>query len=343
MPEPGRRTFWQRIKPFVPWLGWIAGILIIALLIHRNGDDIVKLKNRQINWTAAIGALLLCGVSLLLTFLRWWLLIWGLDFDVRFRDAVRLGFVGYLCNYLGPGAAGGDLVKAVFVAKGQSSRRAAVAATVFLDRLLGLLALFMVGGLASLIPRDWHAQSETVFNSFKVVYWGASLAGLAGLIVIMIPALTRSTWWNPLFKLPFVGRILAELVQGIMLYQSRPRVIVWSVLISLLGHVGMLSTFYLCGLAVNPAEGLPDYVTHLQLIPAAEVAGVMAVFIPGGVGVLEGAIGFSYNLAGAPEANGILTGVAFRVISVLMSIPGLFYYLASLQQYRAAMKEAESK
>ncbi|MEX1230246.1 MAG: lysylphosphatidylglycerol synthase transmembrane domain-containing protein [Planctomycetaceae bacterium] len=334
MSEPVRRTFWQRLKPWMPVLGWIVGGVIIGFLIYRNADDIAKLRDRQIVWSAAIGAVLLCGVSLLLTFIRWWLLIWGLDFDVPPHTAIRIGFVGYLFNYAGPGSAGGDLVKAVVVAKGQTSRRAVVAATVLLDRILGLLALFIVGGMASLIPREWHAQSGTIFATYKIVYWIASGVGILGLVVMMIPAITRLGFWTLLFKVPVAGKIFAELMQGIVLYQSRPRVIVACMLISLLGHIGMLSTFYLCGLAVNPISELPDLTTHLQLIPAAELAGVMAVFIPGGVGVLEGAVGVSYELAGADEANGILTGVAFRVVSVLMATPGLIYYLVYLQKMR---------
>lgn len=329
-----RPTIWQRTKPWMPLIGWILGGLIIAFLVHRNAEDIINLRERPIVWSAASGAVVLCGASLLLTFIRWWLLIWGLDFDVRPQTAIRIGFVGYLFNYVGPGSAGGDLVKAVVVAKGQSSRRAVVAATVLLDRILGLLALFMVGGVATLIPRDWHLQAAAIFTTYQAVYWGASIIGVIGLVLMMIPAVTRLSWWSLLFKLPVVGKVFAELFQGISLYQSRPRVIVLSMVISILGHLGMLSTFYLCGLAVNLAKDMPDLITHWQLIPAAELAGVMAVFIPGGVGVLEGAVGMSYELAGTDEANGILTGVAFRIVSVLMATPGLVYYLLYMQQFK---------
>ncbi|MDA0831700.1 MAG: lysylphosphatidylglycerol synthase transmembrane domain-containing protein [Planctomycetota bacterium] len=341
MSVPARRTLWQRFKPWMPLFGWIVGGLIIAILVYRNADDIAKLKDRQIVWSAAIGAVLLCGISLLLTFVRWWLLIWGLDFDVKLYSAVRIGFVGYLSNYVGPGSAGGDLVKAAIVAKGQTSRRAVVAATVLLDRILGLLALFIVGGLASLIPRDWHAQSSAIFTTYQFVYWGASIVGMLGLVVMMIPAITRLGWWKLLFKVPVAGNIFSELMQGIMLYQSRPRVIVACVVISLLGHVGMLSTFYLCGMSVNSANELPDLITHLQLIPAAELAGVMAIFIPGGVGVLEGAVGKSYELAGAQVASGILTGLAFRIVSVLMALPGLIYYLLFIKQMKEQTPSTE--
>ena len=46
----------------------------------------------------------------------------GIPFTLR--NAFRLGFMGYLLNFVGPGAVGGDLFKAYFVASDQKSRRA---------------------------------------------------------------------------------------------------------------------------------------------------------------------------------------------------------------------------
>ena len=55
-------------------------------------------------------------------------------------DAVRLGLVGFYFNTFLPGAIGGDVVKAVEIARENSCRALAVA-TVLIDRIIGLWSL----------------------------------------------------------------------------------------------------------------------------------------------------------------------------------------------------------
>ncbi|TXT16411.1 MAG: hypothetical protein FD138_4759, partial [Planctomycetota bacterium] len=85
----------------------------------------------------------------MLTFLRWFVLVKALGFPFTVRDALRLGFIGYLFNFVAPGSVGGDLVKAGLLAKEQSNRKTTAVATVLLDRILGMLALFLIGACAA--------------------------------------------------------------------------------------------------------------------------------------------------------------------------------------------------
>ena len=39
---------------------------------------------------------------MLLTFYRWYLLVWRAGFPFTIRDAVRLGYIGYLLGYVAP-------------------------------------------------------------------------------------------------------------------------------------------------------------------------------------------------------------------------------------------------
>ncbi len=58
-----------------------------------------------------------CAVSL--TFVRWYLLVRALGLHFRLLDAFRLGFLGYLFNFVSVGSVGGDLFKAIFIAREQ--------------------------------------------------------------------------------------------------------------------------------------------------------------------------------------------------------------------------------
>lgn len=330
--SPG--NFWMWVKRRREWLKWPVALLILGLLFWQNRESLEQLAERRIQWGYLTGGFLLCSGTIVLTFVRWYLLVWAQGFPFRLRDALRLGFIGFLFNYVGPGAAGGDLYKAVMIAKEQQSRRAAAVATVFLDRILGLVALFLVGSLAA-----WWQPGllvSPVMQTVAAVFWFSAAAGTAGIAIALIPGVLNQPWMRRLERLPGLGRIAVSLLEALELYQAKPLVVLSAVGISICGHFGMLTSFYWCALAVNRADVIPGYVAHLLFIPAAELA-AMAPIVPGGVGALEGAVAYFYQVAGAQFGDGFLTGLAYRAVTLLVGAIGGGYYLTARRQISAAL------
>ena len=123
-----------------------------------------------------------------------------------------------------------------------------------------------------------------------------------GLVVLMLPAVPRSGLMRRLIGLRKVGPMIGALVNAVLLYQSRGRVLVFCVIISIVGHFGMLSGFYFCSRAVKAGAAAPGYWGHLLLIPGAEV-GAVFVPVPAGIGAFEGLVARSYEVAN--EAAGM--------------------------------------
>jgi uncharacterized membrane protein YbhN (UPF0104 family) len=322
------------------WLKWPAALLVLCLLYWKYREQFANLAEREIQWHYLLTGLLLCAGSIILTFVRWYLLVVALDFPFTFRDALRLEFIGYLFNYVGPGGAGGDLVKAVMIAREQKSRRFVAAATVVIDRVLGVLSLFLVAAIATCVPTGYLQLAA--FSPFVIGSWAGTVAGLVGLAIVLHPAVPRSRWLNRLVHLPFVGKPIGDLLNALLLYQSRRNVLVAAVLIGVAGHFGTLSSFYFAGLSLSPSEAIPDYWSHLQFIPAAELFGVMLP-LPGGLGALEGAIAFFYKMGGSLEADGIITAIAYRVMTIVIAAVGAGYYLTARREIGKALAEAELK
>lgn len=308
------------------WLRWPVLVGFLGLLFYHHRQGFVDLSQRRVQWGYLGLALLLGGGSLVLTFVRWYLLVRAQQFPFRLRDALRLGFMGFMFNYVAPGATGGDLFKAVMIAREQTSRRMVAVATIFLDRLLGLMALFLVGAVACLYPTD--LVENVAFGTVVVIFWTGGLIGLLGLLVVLHPAVPRWKWLNRLVQVRYVGRVVGEMLNAMLLYQARPRVLFAAVGISILGHLGILSTFYLGALALHPAGDMPGYWSHLQFIPAAELVGVI-IPLPGGTGALEEAVAYFYGMAGASRDDGFLTGITFRVITIVLAAVGGCYYFSS--------------
>lgn len=316
---------------------WLIALGIVGYLVYQNGDQFERLWNGPIHWNFLIAAFFLCGSSIILTFYRWYLLVVALNFPFRFSDALRLGFLGYLFNYVSPGAVGGDLVKALLMAREQQGRRSVAVATILLDRILGLMGLLMVGAGATLLVADDIQRRELIVK----VLWGGSIAGLTGLVVMLHPSTPDSWWMKLLIRIPKLGTIISDIADGISLYQQRRAIVALTVVLSVIGHFGIISSFYCCARVVaSPAE-TPSYVTHLLLIPLAEIVGVI-VPVPGGVGALEAAVQESYRLAGAIPGIGLLAAGAYRVTTILVAAIGSVYYLASKRQIQELLAEEQA-
>lgn len=320
------------LKQSWTWLKWPFALGLLGFLFHQNRDGLAQLQDHPKNWSLLLVALVLCLGSTLLTFYRWYLLVVAQGFEFRLQDAVRLGFVGLIANYVTPlGAVGGDLTKAVLLAREQVSRRAVAVATVVLDRILGLLALFILGALASMLPVSVPRTNE--LQLVQWLLWGGSIAGLAGLAVMLHPASTRWGWIKKLTHLPVVGSRLGELLHGVALYQSRPTAVVSAVVISLFGHLGLILSFFCCARALLPWS--PNLITHYFFMPLAETFGAFFP-TPGGLGGLEGAVQWFYQQLADGAATkelagqgGFLATIAFRVVGLLVTALGTLYYVSA--------------
>ncbi len=331
-------------------LKWPFAIAMLAYLVSQHWASFVELLHGQKNWGYfALGAALVSGCAGL-TIVRWYLLVWAQEFDFTLKDAFRLGGFGLLCNYGGPGIVGGDLLKAAMVARNQQSRRAVAAATVVLDRILGLLALFMVGALATLFVEldigtaagaASTAKSEGFLANVPAMtivgwgLWGGTIAGLLGLCIMLMPGSTHWPILQKLVSLKYVGKTFSDLLNGVAMYQTKRRVVALAVAISLIGHTGLVAGFYFCALSLN--VWVPNLWMHYYFMPAAELF-ASVIPLPGGVGPLEGAISFFYEQTAqghvSPEVargTGLAAALVFRVVSVATAVLGASYYMFTKQ------------
>jgi uncharacterized protein (TIRG00374 family) len=280
-----------------------------------------------------------CFSALFLTYVRWYLLVWAQDLPFRMQDALRLGFIGYLFNYVAPGAVGGDLIKASIIAREQSERRLVAVATVFLDRVVGLVGLLVLGTIVTFWSTPLLDQAE--FQYIVGVFRVGSVVSLVGMFVVLLPGVSNLGVLKKLVGLPKVGPLFGELINSLKLYQSRWRVLVVSLLMSLVSHAGLILSIYFCAVALHGSEGIPSLLVHFQIIPPAELVGVL-VPLPGGTGALEVAVAHFYALAGGSFDQGSLTAVAYRLVTIAVAIVGAVWYFVARREIDAVLDETKS-
>lgn len=303
------------------WLRWPFALLILAFLLTQNREGLEQISSHQIVWSWFLVAAALRMVTLLVGMIRWWMLVRAQDIPFALRDALRLGFLGNLFNLIFPGSVGGDVTKVLLAVREQPEAKAVVAATVVLDRLLGLYSLILVGAFASVLhPSLWsHPQLGAVMLLFS----GGSVAGFVGLLIALHPAALTSRVMTRLQALPKVGRLIGELCRGVALYQTRRGVLFAAVGLGLVVHLANISALVCCTAAMGMVE-VPSWLSHLFIVPVAEIAAAFLP-LPGGIGAREGALQVLYGWASGSEAAtqaGFFAGLSFSLLSIVVALVG---------------------
>ncbi len=136
-PKPKRLT-WS----FVLRLIFTAGIFVY-LWYSIEWEKMLSLlrESRMAWWLVAMGLYL---ITTLLGAVRWQILLNTCRAGVPFARTVQMTMIGLFANSFMPSAMGGDLVKAFYIAKEVPHQKATVVMSIFMERLLGLVAMFMI-------------------------------------------------------------------------------------------------------------------------------------------------------------------------------------------------------
>src|SRR5262249_45639984 len=111
----------------------------------RIEEGIISMVHRANPWLL-VAALLVFPITFLITSYRWHKMLEAVDVHICFQRAFEINMVGAFYNTFMPGSVGGDVFKMYYVSK-QTPHRTRAVVSVFIDRVLGLLALVMLGGI----------------------------------------------------------------------------------------------------------------------------------------------------------------------------------------------------
>ncbi len=285
----------------------------------------------------------LCSMAALgISFARWFLLVRALELEFRLLDAFRLGFLGYLFNFISPGNVGGDLFKAVFIAQEQPGRRAEAVATVVVDRVIGLYGLFLVASGCIVYSRLWHSGDAQIVLLSQATLCATAAGGIA-VMMMLVPGFTQGALSEALTGLPRVGHTIGQLIGAVRMYRRRFPVLVVAVLLSLAVHLLVTLGLYFVARAL-PALVWPAAIDHFIIVPLAMVAGAIPL-LPMGLGAFEGAMDFLYvqasSVPGVAAGQGLLVAFVYRLFTILLAALGVPFWLTSRRQVAQAMRAVD--
>ncbi len=299
---------------------------LLGLVVWQNGTEIRKVFSRPLDLRLLACALVIYLTSTIGTFVRWYFLVRVIEPTFRMSSTLVLGAIGMVFNLVIPGAVGGDLIKAAYLVRMRIRRTQAVASMV-IDRILGLLALFILAAIAGAFA--WGMATSDV-KKLIVVDWAAMILGVLVLAAIFAQLLTRF-WPSVAASHTRLGLIVSELREMSTTYRGRLDVIIGCGALSVLTHALNVLAFYLVGRMLYP-EMTTTLAQHFLMVPLTLVT--MAVPLPfGALGLSEEVGKELFNLVGHP--GGALAMMGFRVLMYTGGLLGACVYLANLKEVRA--------
>ncbi|MBI3844637.1 MAG: flippase-like domain-containing protein [Planctomycetes bacterium] len=257
------------------------------------------------------------GAGWLVTVIRWQLLTAARGMPIPFGLAYRLTYIGFFFSNVLPGATGGDVVKAVMAAKGRSDKTDMVV-SVFVDRIIGLVAMAILAGIALL----FHLGDPRFRALILAVVWilGVSLVGAA---IFFSRRLRRVFFLDRLLeKLP-AKRLLQDVDRAFFLYRYHKGAVFAAFGLSFLNLFFLTTNNALIGLALNADVPLYHY---LIFAPIASIVTAIPL-LPAGWGLGEMAYSYLFKTVGASGTTGVTLSVLYRISTVAWSLLGGIFFM----------------
>jgi uncharacterized membrane protein YbhN (UPF0104 family) len=309
-------------------LGLIARTLVSVLLIGWLVRKVewsqlwAIVRTMEVAWLVAG---FFCFVpTILIVSWRWRMLLGVHGVHLRFWRIFELNMIGQFFSAFLLGTTGGDVFKIFYAARAVPDRRAAVAFTVVVDRVVGMIALLLFGVVLSctqlhlLLSTPGTRVATGTFYLFAAAGLVGSILATLGPFLLQHPAI-RSL----LKKIPFLHRGTSLLAA----YETTARAFGINLLAlvgSLPSHVGIVTMGYCILRALHLDPPLLAFCSILAMVN-------MLIALPvsiSGFGVREGLFIMFFGLLHIDRDHAFAFSLTFFAVNLLWSLlAGPFYFL----------------
>lgn len=299
-------------------------VLLIAWMINTGRLDPRNLAAAFRRKDLLMGAALLFYGQITITGIRWYLLLRSQKIRIPFRDTMALNFIGTLFNTVIPGAVGGDVMKGYYLSRRAPGQRALAVTTLFVDRILGLMALMMMPLIAVLWNFEMIA-GKPALKALLGIAAGGVAAGVIGFVLALSLGTRILTITGPLAARYRPAQVLQKVLISVMQYQHHGGTIMTAIGLGLINHLMGIYAFLLCARAISDTD--LDLQRFLLIVPLGLVTTAIPVS-PAGVGVGQAA--FFTLFALVPGLSGSLGSEActvFQFVMVAVYLTGFVAYV----------------
>ncbi len=311
-------------------LKFLASFVLIGLVVWKTGlltregwsKFLVMLHGVNLVY---LGLSLLCGFVLTtISSWRWQILLRSKGIDISLLRLISFYFIGRFFNLFLPTSMGGDVVRVVTVASHSGEKEEALA-SVFVERLIGMITLLVVVSLAivlglrnydlPVITASLFFVAALLFTVLWLVFDKRLLAKISDLHA------DRFVVGTTLLKK------LTRLQDVIRDYRDKPGVLIQVFCISCLFYLTAVVNVWLSARAFVPDV---SFSTMLLAVPAIMLIMNLPVSI-GGLGLMEAAYTLIFPLFGYAPALALSTALLMRFKTLVHGGIGALFHLARLR------------
>jgi hypothetical protein len=256
-------------------------------------------------------ALAVFPVTIIITSIRWHELMKPLDIHIPLRKAFELNMVGLFYNTFLLGSTGGDVLKAYYVASWTHHRTRAVM-SVIVDRVIGLLALILLGGIMASL--QWK---NPMCRTVALASAGILTCTAIGLVFFYNDTLRKYSGLDFILRKLPMQKMVTQAIETMHIYGKRPMLVLGSLLGTLPVHSSVVTAAMLCGFAFNLPIAPFYYWTAVPVICLSASIPIS----PQGAGVMEY---FAITLLVPPAniAQAFALTLSIRVTQILWNLAG---------------------
>lgn len=314
--------------------------IVLWLLWRIDAEQWQALRSQRKNYPLLLAAFGIAFAGIVVSFVRWAILVRCQSIRLGMLDAFRLGAIGFLLNFVSAGSVGGDLFKAIFLARRSPGKRVEAVASVLVDRGAGLYGLLLVA-VAVLV----FAPPATASEELRQISRGAAgltVLGTVVLVVLVAGGKSIDRMLRRLGDVRAIGPLVHRLADPLRTFHRHPWALLAAILMSVGVHALLGLSMYLIarGLFADP----PTFAEHLIIVPVGMLASALPL-TPAGVGVLEATIEWLYRVVPAVPsgASGTLVALTFEIVKILLAACGLAFYWGSDREIRQSLEAAEQE
>jgi len=305
-----------------------------ARIVWHVGPESLWAAFQKIDPRWFVLAVICAGIPAVLGVIRWrWILrVQGLA--VKFPRLFSISFIGLFFNAFMLGSTGGDVIKAWYVAHETHHKKAEAVATVVVDRLIGLLALFII----TLVMMSIFYKR--VFEDPKLLWF--SVATLA-VVVFTVVGTILFLWRGFADKLPgfrtWLQRLprydtLRRMVDAYRVYASQPTILTKTMLVSFAVHFFSMLSIVCVGHGLGARSAtFVDYYLYLPIINSVTAVPITI----SGFGVREGMYIKMFRQVGVAEPVALVMSLLGYLAALIWSIVGGVFFLTHRKEIPAAV------
>ncbi|MCW1885719.1 flippase-like domain-containing protein [Luteolibacter flavescens] len=306
-------------------------------LSGQNLQESATFWPKDPEWSWALAAIALGGVTVFLSAFRWWMLLLAQGIPVTLWRATQLTLISGLFNLMGVSSVTGDAAKIFLLIRDHREQKLAVTMSVLVDHLVGLVAMALTFfAVTATSFRAVESQSELGETAIKFgwVYFSGGLAMIALMCVVASP------WVNERIHRRVTNPRIVRMKQIPDVYDVFRKK--WKlVLPALVSNLVMLPLYYAtfwCGVQFVGSD--TGFMSVFAAMPVVDAASAMPVSISG-IGVREIALKtLMSDLVGLEPGISVLGSlVGFATGTLFWAFAGGLLFLRPSN--RTSMKEIE--